>query len=140
MIEILFCLVVGITDGDTIKARCGEPGAYQEVKVRLIAIDAPERGQDFGQRSKEALNDICYKQEAQITVYYTDRYGRKVAEVVCGLINANAYQVVNGYAWVYPRYAKDHEYLYQLQDIAQEKKLNIWSQPNPVPPWEWRKR
>lgn len=39
------CLVVGISDGDTLTARCGRLGAYEEVKVRIAAIDAPERAQ-----------------------------------------------------------------------------------------------
>ena len=42
MLEILFCLVVGITDGDILKARCGEPGSYEQVRVRIVAIDVPE--------------------------------------------------------------------------------------------------
>lgn len=36
------CLVVGIADGDTLTARCGQPGAYEQVKVRLAEIDAPD--------------------------------------------------------------------------------------------------
>lgn len=37
------CLVVRIADGDTLTARCGAPGDYQQVKVRLAEIDAPEQ-------------------------------------------------------------------------------------------------
>lgn len=51
MLEVLFCLIVGVTDDDMLKARCGDPGSYEEIKVRLIAIDAPEKRQDFGNRS-----------------------------------------------------------------------------------------
>ena len=139
MIEILFCLVVGISDGDTLKARCGEPGAYEEVRVRLVAIDAPERGQDFGNKARQHLSDLCFQKEAQLTVHDTDRYGRKVAEVVCDDVNAGDALVETGLAWVYPRYAKDHEYLYDFQNHAQSWELNIWSQPDPILPWEWRK-
>ena len=46
------CLVVAISDGDTLKARCGEEGAYRVEVVRLAEIDAPEKGQAFGQRSR----------------------------------------------------------------------------------------
>lgn len=49
--ELLTCLIVGITDGDTLTARCGEPDTYEQVKIRLAAIDAPERGQPFGRAS-----------------------------------------------------------------------------------------
>ncbi len=38
----LLCLVVAISDGDTLTVRCGAPGAYQQVKVRIAAIDAPD--------------------------------------------------------------------------------------------------
>ncbi len=54
----LLCLVVGITDGDTITARCPTEDAahpYQQVKVRLGAIDAPERKQPYGERARQAL-------------------------------------------------------------------------------------
>ena len=39
----LLCLVIGISDGRTLTARCGEPGAYEQVKVRPQDIDVPER-------------------------------------------------------------------------------------------------
>jgi endonuclease YncB( thermonuclease family) len=51
----LLCLVVDILDGDTLTARCGQPGQYEQVKVRLQGIDAPERKQPFGKHCKTAL-------------------------------------------------------------------------------------
>ena len=53
-----------MTDGDTIKVRCGE-GA--QTTIRLAGIDAPEKKQAFGQRSKQALSDLCYQVQANIT-------------------------------------------------------------------------
>jgi endonuclease YncB( thermonuclease family) len=53
------CLVVGVSDGDTITARCGEPGAYEQVKERFNGIDAPGKKQPFGQRAKEALGVLA---------------------------------------------------------------------------------
>ena len=41
---LLLCLVVGITDGDTIKARCDDV----QVNIRLAEIDAPEKAQPWG--------------------------------------------------------------------------------------------
>lgn len=34
----LFCLVVAISDGDTLKLRCGEAGAFRQLTVRLHAV------------------------------------------------------------------------------------------------------
>lgn len=139
MLEILFCLVVGVTDGDTLKARCGEPGSYEEVRIRLVAIDAPEKRQDFGNRSRQHLSDLCFQADAKITIYYLDRYGRSVANVECNGKDAGAEQVRAGMAWVWDRYAKDHQYLYPLQEDAKMNRRGLWSMPNPQPPWEFRR-
>ena len=62
-VAALLCLVVGISDGDTLTARCPTEDAahpYQQVKVRLAGIDAPERAQPYGSRAKQALSDLAY--------------------------------------------------------------------------------
>lgn len=63
---LTLCLVVAVSDGDTIKVRCGEPDAYEQVTIRLAEIDAPEKGQPFGQRSKASLSDLCFGSQAAI--------------------------------------------------------------------------
>ena len=60
------CLIVGVSDGDTLRARCGTPGAYEQVKIRLSEIDAPESKQAFGERSKQSLSDLCFQQQGVI--------------------------------------------------------------------------
>lgn len=80
---IFFCLVGAIADGDTLTARCGKPGAYEQVKVRISAIHAPEKRQPFGQRSRQALAALCHEQQATIRARDRDRYGRTVADVQC---------------------------------------------------------
>lgn len=138
--SVLVCLVIGITDGDTIKARCGEPGAYRQVTVRLAAIDAPERRQPFGQASRQHLAALCFDQRARITPRSTDRYGRMVGDVSCQGRDARADLVAQGMAWVYVRYATaDDAPLNHLQQRAQAARSGLWAQSNPVPPWEWRK-
>jgi len=116
------CLVVGISDGDTLTARCGRIGAYERVKVRIAAIDAPEKAQPYGQRSRQALSNICFREQALITEIDTDRYGRTVADVSCNGEDAGSRMVAEGWAWVY-----DYNHLatrrggglFRLQDSAQ---------------------
>ena len=138
----LICLVVAITDGDTIKARCGEPGTYQEVKVRLAEIDSPESRQPFGQRSKQHLSDLCFDKLATIQPQSTDRYGRTVARVTCAGVDANAEQVRAGMAWSYTQYARDPIFP-QLEQQARTGRVGLWvdlgTGAEPVAPWEWRK-
>lgn len=134
----LLCLVVGISDGDTLTARCGEPGAYEQVKVRLSAIDAPEKAQPFGQRSRQHLADLCFQVEARITPKTKDRYGRTVADVECRGQDAGTAQVKAGLAWYYVRYGKGYEQLAQVEADARARKAGLWLDAHPTPPWEWR--
>ena len=84
----LLCLVVAISDGDTLTVRCGAPGAYQQVKVRIAAIDAPESRQAFGQKSRQHLAQLCFRQRAALQPVDEDNYGRTVAHVRCGSADA----------------------------------------------------
>lgn len=130
------CLVIGISDGDTLTALCND---HQQVKIRLAEIDAPEKKQAFGQRSKQSLSELCYKKNADIQVQTIDRYKRYVARVSCNGIDANAEQVRNGMAWVYDKYVTDRS-LYALQSEARQAHLGLWSDLSPMPPWEFRHR
>lgn len=140
MISALLCLVVAVTDGDTIKVRCGEPGKYDQITIRISAIDAPEKRQAFGQRAKQSLSDLCFKVDAKVTPKTKDRYGRTVADVECRGEDVGQHQVRSGMAWVYERYAAGYESLYPLQDSAKASRMGLWSDANPEPPWEWRHR
>ena len=140
----LLCLIVAISDGDTLTARCGESGEYQQVKVRIAAIDAPEKRQPYGQQARQALAGLCFQQQAQITPRSTDRYQRTVADVHCQDKDAGAWMVRNGWAMVYRQYAQQHGHLYALEEAAIHERLGQWQALNhgqePVPPWQWRQR
>jgi endonuclease YncB( thermonuclease family) len=50
--DILSGKVIGVSDGDTITLLDSN---RQQHRIRLAGIDAPEKAQPFGQRSKQAL-------------------------------------------------------------------------------------
>lgn len=127
--------VVSIADGDTITVLVER----QQVKVRLVEIDAPEKAQAFGNRSKHSLSDMCFDKEARIQEKSKDRYGRTLGRVFCDGLDANAEQVRRGMAWVYDKYVTDHS-LYPLQDGARAASRGLWYEPDPIPPWDWRRR
>ncbi|ABR91598.1 Hypothetical protein mma_2221 [Janthinobacterium sp. Marseille] len=126
--------VIGIADGDTLTLLVDQ----KPVKIRLADIDAPEKKQPFGQRSKQSLSKLCWEKEADYVVQAIDKYKRKVATVYCDGVNVNKSQVRLGMAWVYPKYNKD-PYLPSLQKAAKLTGLGLWADVAPVPPWEWRK-
>ena len=137
---VRICLIVGIADGDTLTARCEEQADQpaQTLKVRLAEIDAPEKGQAFGNRSKQHLSDICFKKQAEVRPQTTDRYGRTVAHVICDGTDASTEQVRAGMAWVFDKYVTDRG-LYAVQDEARGARRGLWADVQPVAPWEWRK-
>jgi endonuclease YncB( thermonuclease family) len=135
MITILMCLVVSIADGDTLTVLCN---GTEQVKIRLAEIDAPEKKQPFGNRSKQSLSGMCFLKQARIKSQTKDRYGRTVARVICDGVDANEEQVKRGMAWVYDRYVRDRS-LYAIQDKARASKVGLWADDKPVKPWAYRR-
>ncbi|UZR30739.1 thermonuclease family protein [Methylococcus mesophilus] len=132
--ESLAGRVVSVLDGDTITLL--SVGNVQ-TRVRLAQIDAPEKRQDYGQASKRALSDWVSGKKVTVEVADTDRYGRSVGKVLIGGTDVNLEQVRAGMAWVYRKYAYDPGY-FSAEDEARAVRRGLWSQPNPVPPWEFR--
>lgn len=130
--------MVAISDGDTLKVRCGQAGAYEQVTIRLAEIDAPEKRQAFGTRSRLALSQLCYMRWASFDKSRTDRYGRTVARVKCQGQDASAQQVKDGMAWAYTKYLRDPE-IKHLEAAARQAGVGLWNDPAPIEPWVWRK-
>lgn len=127
--------VVGIADGDTLTILVS---GRNQIKVRLAEIDAPEKSQPFGQRSKQSLSDLCFGKDAVLQKTDTDRYGRTVAKVYCAGVYANAEQIRVGLAWAYRKYLHDQSLL-DFENEARVAKRGLWIDSDPVPPWEYRK-
>lgn len=127
--------VVGITDGDTIDVLLDDKTTQ---RLRLNGIDAPERGQPFGNNAKQFLSDRIGGQLIQITPLDTDRYGRTIAELNHNHERITLALVRQGLAWHYVRYSDDPD-LDAAQREAQANARGLWSDPRHVPPWEWRK-
>jgi endonuclease YncB( thermonuclease family) len=125
--------VVGIQDGYTLTVLVSR----KQIKVRLTEIDAPERKQPFGTRSKQSLAELCAGKDARVAEQGKDRYGRSLGRVYCAGVDANAEQVRRGMAWVFDRYVTDRA-LYPVQEEARAARRGLWHDQHPVPPWEWR--
>lgn len=126
--------VVGVSDGDTITVLLE---GRTQIRVRLAEIDAPEKAQAFGQRSKQSLSDMVFGKTVRVDQQDVDRYGRVVGRVFIGTTDVNAEQVRQGMAWVYRQYARDKSLL-TIEQEAKEARRGLWSDPHPMPPWEYR--
>jgi endonuclease YncB( thermonuclease family) len=126
-----------ITDGDTIVVRTAD---FEDVKVRLYGIDAPERKQPGGAEASAWLRPL-QGQTVTVIEMDVDRYGRTVALVESEGRSVNVGIVAAGWAWHYDRYCKaaicgDIE---AAENAAREAGRGIWA-GEAVPPWEWRRR
>lgn len=65
--------IVRVLDGDTVEI-LGE--GNQLKRVRLAGIDAPEKNQPFGQRSRQKLSSMVTQRIVTVTGEDEDRYGR----------------------------------------------------------------
>jgi endonuclease YncB( thermonuclease family) len=128
--------VIGVHDGDDITVlRDGYPE-----KVRLYGIDCPELGQDFGTKAKKTTSELCFGKTVTVKVREYDRYGRTIGIVILpGNINLSEALVSKGMAWWYREYAPDSKRLAELEKNARKAKVGLWSHPNPIPPWEFRR-
>lgn len=134
--EIFQAKVIGITDGDTIIVLTKDK---KQVKIRLEGIDCPEMKQDFGTKAKQATSDRCFGKQVSIHKSGVDRYGRTLAYVYVGDKCINKELLKLGMAWHFKKYNGDQE-LAQLEILAREKKVGLWSQQDPIAPWDWRKK
>ena len=108
--------------------------------MRVAAIDAPESRQAFGQKSRQNLARLCFKQRATLQPVEQDSYGRTVAHVRCGSTDVATAQVRAGLAWVYTPYAESRPQLVALQRQARSSGAGLWSQKRPLAPWTYRHR
>lgn len=142
----LHCQLIpgSIYDGDTFRANCNG----EQVKIRLCGIDAPEKKQPLGIKSRDTLRNMI-RDDVYLTIVDNDRYGRKVAEAFVPTgrgeeeIFINAEMIRRGMAWHYERYSNNcpNQMVFdQMVTEAKDKNLGIWAKSDSVPPWEWRKR
>ena len=61
--DLLEARVVRIADGDTLTVLDGDQVQH---RVRLAGIDAPERGQPFGERAKQNLARLTFGKAVEV--------------------------------------------------------------------------
>ena len=129
--------VVGVLDGDTFDVF--HNGRAE--RIRLNGIDCPEKGQAFGQKAKQIASDLVFGKEVTVQPHGHDKYERTIGEVLLpDGTNVNQELVKEGWCWWYRKYAQGDTVLEGLERKARESKKGLWADPQPVPPWEWRKR
>lgn len=128
--------VVRVLDGDTIDILQNN----QAYRIRLSGIDAPEKQQPFGQRSRQNLSKMIALKNVTALGDKQDRYGRLIGTIYYNNKDINAQQITSGFAWAY-RYkgkASTPKYVH-MESAARNASIGLWSEPNPIEPWKWRR-
>ncbi|MDD3295146.1 MAG: thermonuclease family protein [Geobacteraceae bacterium] len=148
--RVLEGTVVKVTDGDTINIDSGGT----KLKIRLYGIDAPETpktnrktgwiskpGQPYGNEAWKALDDKVNRQRVRIEVRDVDKYKRLVSVVWLGSRDINREMIAEGWGWAYRKYLdRPHASAYMsAEEQARARRLGLWRDGNPQPPWEFRK-
>lgn len=126
--------VVRVSDGDTIVVLTQDK---EQIKVRLNGIDAPEKKQSFGKQSTKFLSNLVAGKTVEVKKEGNDRYGRTIGTIILDGVDINKEMVASGYAWAFRKYSKKYA---PNESNAKHKKLGLWVEEDPTPPWEYRKR
>ena len=133
--------VIAISDGDTITLLTPEK---QQLKIRLVGIDSPEKKQAYGTKARDHLAAYVFRQEVEVDIRKKDQYGRSLAVIYFGGKDINQLMIRDGYAWFYKHYAKEQPKEEALRYAESEREARtqgkgLWADPHPIPPWDFRK-
>jgi endonuclease YncB( thermonuclease family) len=135
-------VVVGVHDGDRLTVLLL---SNTQIKIRVAFLDAPELGQPFGYRAKQAMSDLVFGKSVLFYPHAIDRYGRTVAQVVVDGTDAGRELLGQGLCWIYSRYIEEarpeiQASYRQAEAEARAHRRGLWSDTRePVPPWKWRR-
>ncbi len=134
--------VVSVADGDTITVLDGNKTQH---KIRLQGIDAPEKAQAFGHKSKQSLNQLVHSKMVTVEFEKKDKYGRTVGKVLLNGTDVCLEQIKLGMAWHYKQYQseqsnEDREIYAQAEQLAKLQAIGLWRDKNPMSPWDFRKQ
>ena len=87
--------VVRVSDGDSITVL--DSGNRQH-KIRLMGIDAPEKAQPFGTKSRESLSSMVAGRHVTVAWQKKDRYGRVLGVVFADGRDVGLIQIERGFA------------------------------------------
>ena len=128
--------VVGIVDGDTLTVLNRD----KPERVYLNGIDCPEKAQPFGLRAKNFTSSLAFGQVVTVKPTARDKHGHIIADVILPDGRLLQFELIKaGLAWWFSRREVDQR-LRDLQEEARLAKRGLWVDPDPIPPWDWRRR
>ncbi len=136
--------VVAVQDGDSLIVRPMDSRSGREMRVRLFAIDAPERGQKGGGEAREYLRQlVAGRTDLMLDPVHTDQYRRQVAVLYYRRAgrrrSVNRMMVEQGLARWYSSYGGRELGLEQAERAARRHRRGLWAARGHTAPWEHRR-
>lgn len=151
--------VIAVTTGDTFTMMDANE---QRHEVRLLGAAAPALGQPYGDKARNNLSLALVDKRVRVEWSERDLAGvilgkawmrairpghpiRGCESKECFIdIELTRAMIGMGYAWFAPDDAiklsvPDREGYATLESNTREARRSLWADPNPIPPWEWRK-
>lgn len=134
----LFGRVIEINDGDVITVF----NLNRPVRVKLLAVDAPEAGQAFGDIARKHLSDLVYDKSVSVEYWGIAADNSLVGRVMLNSTDIGAQMIRDGVAWFDPSNQDrlsiaDREVYQQSEQAARNERRGLWQAENPVAPWEF---
>lgn len=127
---------VHVSDGDTFTLLDDNNTQH---RIRLEGIDAPERGQEFGNRSREYLANMIVGKRVTVTYTEKDKYERILGKVTTDSIHdINLRMIQSGMAWHYSYFNSEKEYA-NAEKEARNEIVGLWIDVDPINPYKFRK-
>lgn len=127
-------VVTGVPSADVLEV----PLSGVTIKVELWGVIALKPGQYYADKALSYLKARCLGQTVTVRVMENTGYDSRIGYVTLpDGRKINQELVKYGYAWWSRGEAPSDTYLKRYFEEAQRKRLGIWSQPNPIPPWEF---
>jgi endonuclease YncB( thermonuclease family) len=134
--------VTRVLDGDTLDLVNQD---NQTFRIRLQGIDAPEKTQAYGPEAKEVLTLLTLNRQIHVIWNEKDIYGRLIGKVTLYKKDICLEMIAQGMAWHFVKYEQnqsdeDRQLYQQTEKRVREQRKGLWADPNPVPPWDYRKQ
>jgi micrococcal nuclease len=111
----------------------------KSLRIHLANVDAPDLDQPYGIASRKSLEELCRGKQASFEHQRKSPTGEIHGVVICQGIDTSREQLRRGMAWVIPYPEADVSFT-AIQDFIWREEIGLWSEPNPIPPWEWAER
>lgn len=135
--------VMQVKDGDTVVISPLDGGQF--FTCRLYGIDSPEsygkEAQPYGDEAKKELKSLILGETVGVTTTGDKTHNREVCIIKKHGMDVNLEMIKRGAAWAYRKYLKEpytSEYI-EAENQAKSKKIGLWSDSNPMAPWDFRK-